>query len=64
MSASHQAASVSGDLLAAWIPEDQLSDTITVTPALFVLSRPLGANTPSGESFQQLGGLVKTSFSF
>ena len=42
----------------------QLTDNIAVTPALFYLSRPLGANTPQGESFQQLGGLIKTSFSF
>ncbi|MEB3255870.1 MAG: carbohydrate porin, partial [Synechococcaceae cyanobacterium] len=42
----------------------QLTDQISVTPALLYLSRPLGANTPAGRSFQQVGGLVKTSFRF
>jgi hypothetical protein len=40
------------------------SDQVSVTPALFFLSRPLGADTPAGRSFHQLGALVKTSFSF
>jgi hypothetical protein len=31
---------------------------------LFYLSRSLGADTPSGESFSQLGGLIKTGFRF
>ena len=53
-----------GNTIWEWWYKFQLSDSIAVTPALFVLSRPLGADTPSGESFQQLGGLVKTSFSF
>jgi len=42
----------------------QLTDSISVTPALFYLHRPLGQATPSGESFNQLGGLIKTSFRF
>ncbi|MEB3264345.1 MAG: iron uptake porin [Synechococcus sp.] len=42
----------------------QLTDAIAVTPALFYLSRPLGQDTPEGRSFQQLGGLVKTTFRF
>ena len=41
----------------------QVTDNISVTPALFYLSRPLGAVT-QGESFNQFGGLVKTSFRF
>lgn len=42
----------------------QLTDRITITPALIVLSRPLGWQTPRGETFHQFGGLVKTSFRF
>ena len=41
----------------------QVTDNISVTPALFYLSRPLGAAT-QGETFNQFGGLVKTSFKF
>jgi len=41
----------------------QVTDNISVTPALFYLSRPLGSAT-QGESFNQFGGLVKTSFRF
>ncbi|MCP9848439.1 iron uptake porin [Cyanobium sp. Morenito 9A2] len=47
----------------AWY-EFQVTDAISITPALFYLSRPLGQNTPSGETLNQLGGLIKTSFSF
>ena len=42
----------------------QVTDNITVTPALFYLSRPLGQLTPSNESFSQLGGLLRTTFTF
>jgi hypothetical protein len=42
----------------------QLSDAVSVTPALFYLSRPLGQATPAGESFRQLGALIKTSWRF
>ena len=41
----------------------QVTDNISVTPALFYLSRPLGSVT-QGESFNQFGGLVKTTFNF
>jgi hypothetical protein len=40
------------------------SDHLSLTPAVFYLSRPLGANTPSGRSFDQLGVLIKTSLRF
>ena len=53
-----------GNYVWEWWYKIQLTDQIAVTPALFYLSRPLGADTPSGESFRQLGGLVKTSFRF
>ena len=42
----------------------QLTDQISLTPALFYLSRPLGQLTPSGHSLSQLGALIKTSFRF
>ena len=53
-----------GNFVWEWWYEVQVSDQITVTPALFYLSRPLGADTTGGQSFQQLGGLIKTSFRF
>ena len=42
----------------------QLTDTISLMPALFYLSRPLGQDTPASRSFRQLGGLMKTTFKF
>ena len=47
-----------------WWYKIQVSDNLAVTPALFLLSRPLGAETPSGESFRQLGALLKTTLQF
>ena len=41
-----------------------VTDAITVTPALFFLSRPLGADTPEGQQLNQLGALVKTTLRF
>ncbi|WP_114993080.1 iron uptake porin [Synechococcus sp. UW179A] len=41
-----------------------VSDSITVTPAVFFLSRPLGADTPEGQQLRQLGALVKTTLRF
>ncbi len=52
-----------GVALEAWY-KWQVSDQIAITPAIFYLSRPLGQDTPAGESFNQLGGLVKTTFRF
>ena len=42
----------------------QISDNISLTPAIFFLSRPLGQETPAGQSFNQLGALIKTQFRF
>ena len=42
----------------------QVSDAISITPAVFYLSRPMGELTPAGSTFQQLGGLIKTTFVF
>ena len=47
-----------------WWYKVQVSDALTVTPAIFYLSRPMGQDTPSGQSFNQLGALVKTKFRF
>ena len=47
-----------------WWYKLQVSDAITVTPGLFYLSRPMGQDTPAGQSFNQLGALVKTQFRF
>ena len=53
-----------GSYVWEWWYKVQVTDKIAVTPALFYLSRPLGGDTPEGRSFQQLGGLIKTSFRF
>ena len=53
-----------GNYVWEWWYQFQVSDGISVTPALFYLSRPLGQNTPGDRSLQQLGGMVITSFSF
>ena len=42
----------------------QITDQITLTPAVIYLSRPLGEHTPSGSDLSQLGGLVKTTLRF
>jgi hypothetical protein len=52
------------NLVAEWWYRLQVSDSIAVTPALFLLSRPLGADTPTGEQFRQFGALITTSFQF
>jgi hypothetical protein len=49
-----------------WWYKFQVTDNISVTPALFYLSAPLGQlqKTDSGDSFTNFGGLVKTTFKF
>jgi hypothetical protein len=42
----------------------QATDQISVTPAIFYLSRPEGQDTPNGKSFDNLGGVIKTTFKF
>jgi stress response protein YsnF len=42
----------------------QATDHISVTPAIFYLSRPDGQDTPSGKSFNSFGALLKTTFQF
>lgn len=47
-----------------WWAKLPITDAITVTPAVFFLSRPLGADTPADKQLRQLGALVKTSLRF
>lgn len=42
----------------------QAADHISVTLALFCLSRPEVQDTPSGKSFDNLGAALKTTFKF
>ena len=53
-----------GQFIWEWWYQFQVTDTISITPALFCLSRPMGELTPDGSTFQQLGGLIKTTFVF
>jgi hypothetical protein len=53
-----------GGLVWEWWYKLQVTDNITIKPALIYLSRPLGQSTPIGATFSQFGGLVKTSFRF
>jgi hypothetical protein len=47
-----------------WWYKFQVTDQISVTPALIYLSRPLGMRTVADQTFSQLGGLIKTTFKF
>jgi hypothetical protein len=47
-----------------WWYNFQVTDNISVTPALSYLSRPAGQNTPQGETFNALGGLIQVGFKF
>jgi len=60
-----------GNYALEWWYAMQVSDNITVTPAIFYLSRPFGhetdtSGTPgkSDRTFSNLGALVKTTFKF
>ena len=53
-----------GQFIWEWWYQFQVTDNISVTPALFYLSRPMGELTPNGSTFQQLGGLIETTFVF
>ena len=52
-----------GNYAMEWWYMFQVTDNISVTPAVFYMSRPLGAAT-QGSTFNQFGGLVKTTFNF
>jgi hypothetical protein len=47
-----------------WWYRFRVSDNITITPALFYLSRPNGQYTANGETNTVFGGLVQTQFKF
>jgi carbohydrate-selective porin OprB len=47
-----------------WWYKFQVTDNISVTPALFYLSRPNGQYTANGETNTVFGGLVQTQFKF
>ncbi len=47
-----------------WWYRFQVTDNISVTPALFYLSRPNGQFTTVGQSSSVLGGLIQTQFRF
>jgi hypothetical protein len=61
---------VDGNFAWEWWYKFQVTDNISVTPALFYLSAPLGqlgknvgTQTP-GSDFNNFGGLIKTTFKF
>jgi hypothetical protein len=41
-----------------------VADNISLTPALLYQSRPAGQNTPAGDTFNVVAGLVQLSFRF
>ena len=49
-----------------WWYKFQVTDNISVTPAIYYLSSPLGQlqNDSSNETFTNFGGLIKTTFKF
>ncbi len=53
-----------GNFVWEWWTKIQVTDTISVTPALIYLSRPLGMRTPTDNTLSQFGALVKTTFKF
>jgi hypothetical protein len=54
-----------GNYVWEWWYKFQVTDNISITPAIFYLSRPLGQLTgPSDQSFSIFGGLVQTTFKF
>ena len=53
-----------GNYVWEWWYNFQVTDNISVTPAMFYLSRPLGMLTGKNDTFNQLGGLLRTTFTF
>ena len=47
-----------------WWYNFQVTDNISVTPALMYQSRPAGQNTPIGETFNAFGGVIQVGFKF
>ena len=42
----------------------QATDNISITPAIYWLSRPLGDHTPHRNTYGVLGGVIQTTFKF
>jgi len=53
-----------GNFVWEWWYKFQVTDNISVTPAIFYLSRPLGQLTSSNRDFNIFGGLIQTRFKF
>ena len=53
-----------GNFVWEWWYKFQVTDNISVTPAIFYLSRPLGQLTSSNRDFNVFGGLIQTRFKF
>jgi len=53
-----------GNFAFEWWYKFQVSNNISITPAIFYLSRPLGQYTANGETNNAFGGLVQTQFKF
>ena len=53
-----------GNFAFEWWYRFQVSNNISITPAIFYLSRPNGQYTANGESNNAFGGLVQTQFKF
>ncbi|CAK6689743.1 iron uptake porin [Synechococcus sp. CCY9201] len=54
-----------GNYVWEWWYKFQVTDNISVTPAIYYLSAPLGQlQKVNGDTFNQFGGLVKTTFKF
>ena len=53
-----------GNFAFEWWYRFQVSNNISITPAIFYLSRPNGQFTANGESNNAFGGLVQTQFKF
>jgi carbohydrate-selective porin OprB len=47
-----------------WWYAFQVTDNISVTPALMYQSRPAGQSTPTGQTFNAFGGVVQVGFKF
>ena len=42
----------------------QATDNISITPAIYWISRPYGYATPDGSSLGVIGGVIQTTFKF
>ncbi|MFM9110315.1 MAG: iron uptake porin, partial [Prochlorococcaceae cyanobacterium] len=56
--------STDGNFAWEWWYKFQVTDNISVTPAIYYLSRPLGGLTGNNATLNNFGGLIKTTFKF